>query len=180
MSSDAPLDLSSLIQGARNGQMDAQDTLIRHYQRRVAAFLFAMAGRAELVEDLTQTVFLKMILALPKLKEIDRFEAWLFRLARNVYLDHYRRERLRRFFVPFATEHEEVAPPPNPAATALREVTAALQSLPPNQRELLVLLQEREWSYEELAAMTGSTVSAVKSRLFRARTELRRLLPHET
>ncbi|PAW78437.1 MAG: hypothetical protein B9S32_07895 [Verrucomicrobia bacterium Tous-C9LFEB] len=180
MSSEAAGDLSSLIQGAKQGDMDAQDGLIRQYQKRIAAFLYAMSGRSELVEDLAQTVFIKMVLALPKLKEADRFESWLFRLARNVYLDHYRRERLRRFFVPFLEEHEQVSTPVAPGSERLEGLAVALQELPPNQRELLVLLQEREWSYEELAVMTNSTVGAVKSRLFRARTELKRLLPYET
>lgn len=160
--------------------MDAQDGLIRLYQKRIAAFLYAMAGRPELVEDLAQTVFIKAMLALPKLKEVDRFESWLFRLARNAYLDHYRRERLRQFFIPVTELHEEVAAAPvSRISSRLEDLTHALQALPPNQRELLILLQEREWSYEELAAMTGSTVGAVKSRLFRARTELKRLLPNE-
>lgn len=180
MSSDAAVDLPLLIQRAQQGNMDAQDTLIRLYQKRIAAFVYAMSSRSELVEDLAQVVFLKVILALPKLKEIDRFEPWLFRLARNVYLDHYRRERLRNFFIPATELHDQVPAPVQRPSSRLEDLSCALQALPPNQRELLVLLQEREWSYEELASMTGSTVGAVKSRLFRARTELKRLLPNES
>lgn len=180
MNMEEVLDLPSLIERAQRGEMTAQDQLVRTYQGRIAAFLYAMSSRSDLVEDLAQAVFIKMLLALPKLKEIERFEAWLFRLARNTYLDHYRRERLRQFFIPATVLHEQVAAPVPYHSARLEELTIALQALPPNQRELMVLLQEKEWSYEELSAVTGSTVGAIKSRLFRAREQLKRLLPDES
>lgn len=180
MNIDTALDLPSLVSRAQRGEMEAQDRLVRTYQSRIAAFLYAMSGRSEAVEDLTQAVFIKMLLALPKLKEIERFEAWLFRMARNTYLDHYRRERLRQFFIPATALHEQIAAPETYHSPRLDRLTQALQVLPPNQRELLVLVQENDWSYEELAEMTRSTVGAVKSRLFRAREHLKQLLPDES
>lgn len=167
------------IERAQSGDLAAQDALIRDWQARVAGFVMALTGNSSMVEDLSQTVFLKVLLGLPGLRDPERFEAWLFRLARNVCRDHFRRERWRAIFVPFAAGHEEVLTAPPSAPTILEEFLAALQTLPPVQRELLVLKQERDWTYEELAAITGTTVSSVKSRLFRARAELKRILSHE-
>lgn len=164
---------------ARAGDMAAQDALIRAWQARVSGFVFALTGNSSAVEDLSQVIFLKMLLGLPNLRDPSRFEAWLFRLARNVCRDYFRRERWRAIFVPFAAGHEETASPPLAEPTMLEEFLAAVQTLSPAQRELMVLLQERDWSYEELAAITRTTVSSVKSRLFRARTELKRVLSHE-
>jgi RNA polymerase sigma-70 factor (ECF subfamily) len=178
-SNETPPDLSSLVAKAQQGDLSAQDSLIRTYQRRIAAFVYAMTGRSEAVEDVAQVIFLRMVLGLSRLRQIDRFESWLFRLARNATIEHFRRERWRRFFVPATEDHNEVAAPVTHPSARLENLKAALQKLPAAQRELLVLLQEQEWSYEELATMTGSSVSSVKSRLFRARSELKRLLPDE-
>lgn len=163
------------------GDLAAQDSLIREYQDRMAAFVLALTGKSAGVEDLTQIIFLKMLLKLPQLREVEKFEAWLFHLARNACRDHFRREKWRRFFVPFAPESgiEEVAAPIQAKGPDVEEFLAALQTLPPSQRELMVLLQEQEWSYSELAEITGSTISSVKSRLFRARTELKKILNNE-
>jgi len=178
MNPESPPDLLPLVERAQAGELSAQDTLIRLYQGRIAAFLLAFTGQPESIEDLAQTVFIKMTLKLRQLRETGRFEAWLFRLARHAALDHLRRERWRKYFVPFAREHEELPATAKPTADT-EAFLDALQKLPPAQRELLVLLQEQEWSYEELASITNTTVSSVKSRLFRARAELKTLLAHE-
>ena len=171
----SPPDLAALVLKARDGDLSAQDALIRAYQDRIAAFVFALTGHASLVEDLAQTIFLRVVLKLKRLREVDKFEPWLFRLARNACRDHFRREKWRRLFQPFAVEHEEL-PAPAPPSADLENFLHALPKLPPAQRELLVLLQENEWSYAELASITGTTESSVKSKLFRARQELKKLL----
>jgi len=178
MSPEIPTDLPALIARAQSGDLAAQDALIRRYQQPVAAFVFALTGDAGAIADLAQDIFLKMLLKLRQLREPGRFEAWLFRLARNACRDHFRRERWRRLFTPFAIAHEEL-PAPAPPQADMEALLSALQTLPRAQRELLVLLRERDWSYAELASITGSSVSSVKSRLFRARVELKHLLGHE-
>jgi RNA polymerase sigma-70 factor (ECF subfamily) len=134
-----------------------------------------MIGNDATVEDLCQTAFMRMVSGLAALKSPESFESWLMRLARNVCVDHLRRERLRRLFVPFSREHEQVAEQPaTPEEARLASLRRAVLGLPVRQRELVALLQEQELSYEELARITRSTVSSVKSRLFRAREELKR------
>ncbi len=172
-----PPELPALLAQARSGDLSAQDALIRLYQQRIAAFILALTSDIDSVPDLAQSVFLKMTLRLPQLHDSSRFEAWLFRIARNVCRDHFRREKWRSLFTPFSSPHEEL-PAPSPSLPS-DSLLNALQSLPPAQRELITLLYEREWSYEELASITGSSLSSVKSRLFRARTELKRLLHNE-
>lgn len=179
-----PPELHALIARAQAGDLSAQDGLVRAYQSRVAGFIAALAGDSSAVEDIAQMTFVKALLGIKKLREPGRFEAWLFRLARNACYDHFRKERWRKIFVPFLASHGEAAEEPRqdfagPEPERLAAIWAALQKLPPAQRELLVLLQERDWTYEELAEITGSTASSVKSRLFRARAELKQLLPHD-
>jgi len=120
---------------------------------------------------------------LHQLKDPQRFEVWLFRLARNACLNHVRAEKWRRRFTPFTDRHEqEVAAEPEPGndnELRLAWLERAIRTLPAPDRELLALLQDDRLSYEDLARITGATVSAVKSRLFRAREQLKQKVPNE-
>ena len=100
----------------------------------------------------------------------------MFRIARNVCMDHLRRLKWRRMFVPFTHEHENVFVEEDDRGDRVRAFEAALTQLPPDQREIIGLMRDRDWSYEELAEITHSSVSAVGTRLFRARARLRKLL----
>ncbi len=163
---------------ARAGDEAALEELIRAYQERVARFVISRTSELEQCEDLCQTVFIKMVLALPRLKSPETFEPWLFRIARNVCNDHLRRQRWRRrLFVPFEAQHEAVAAavplPQRDGGTAVREAMARLL---PEQRRLIELSIDEPRSYQELAAVVNLSIPSVKSRLFRARTRLRQLL----
>jgi len=164
------------IEASRGGDRRALEEVIRHYQDRVAGFIISIVGRESDYEDLCQTAFVKMAFALPKLRSPEIFEPWLFRIARNVCIDHLRRLRWRRIFVPFTREHEQVSVEEPEEGSRVSAFEAALLQLPAEQRELIGLLRERDCSYEELAEITSSSVSAVGTRLFRARARLRELL----
>ncbi len=147
--------------------------LIVAYQHRVAGFVYAITGRSDSVEDLAQMVFVKMARAIDRLKAPEQFESWLFRLARNTCIDHLRRQKLRRIFIPFAAEHENVPEPPGAVdAEELDALRHALSQLRPRDRALLALVQEGR-SHAEIAATFKTSVAAVKARLHRAREQLR-------
>ena len=162
---------------ARNGDERALEELIRSYQGRIARFVIAETGEHHDYEDLCQTIFVKMALALPRLKQPATFEAWLFRIARNVCIDHLRHRRWwQRMFVAYDAEHEAV--PAEPAAADERDaqLERAIARLPEAERELIDLARERRRSHRELARLTNLSVGALKSRLFRARTRLRQMI----
>ena len=166
-------DLAALIRRAQDGSDAAMERLIARFQDRIAGFVYSLIGRDDSIEDLCHDIFIKMISGLSGLKNPDAFEAWLFRIARNVAMDSLRRKRLWRMFVPFEPKHEQIAEAPRSGDSKIEEFRAALDGMPPNQKELILLLAENDWTYEQLAEITKSSVSAVKSRLFRAREYLR-------
>jgi RNA polymerase sigma-70 factor (ECF subfamily) len=172
-------ELDELVRQARDKNEAAMESLIRRYQDRIAGFVFSLIGREDAVEDLCHEAFIKMITGLPRLKETGSFEPWLFQITRNVCFDYLRRLRFRRLFVPLGPEHDSAAPQPGP-----QELTSSfgkvMAELPARQRELILLLAERDFTYEELAKITSSSISAVKSRLFRARDYLKRRLGDES
>ncbi|MGA3006773.1 MAG: RNA polymerase sigma factor [Opitutaceae bacterium] len=171
--------MADLVREAQRGREAAQRALMARYQQRMAGFAYAITGRSDSVEDLTQVIFIKMFRALDRLDDPERFEAWLFRLARNSCIDHLRREKWRRFFTPFETEHENIAETNAPVDSAeLDALRHALQKLKPKDRALIALAQEGR-SQTEMAAITHSTVSAIKARLHRAREQLRQIYEHD-
>ena len=165
------------IHAGCGGDRRALEALIRNYQNRVAKFVMSATGDAAHCEDLCQTIFVKMVIALPRLRERERFEPWLFKIALNVCRDHLRwRRGWRRLFVAGESTHETVAAPEPPVEASGQNIEQALAQLPEQQRKLLQLQLESKASYEDLARLSKSSVSAVKSRLFRARENLREFL----
>lgn len=172
--------LADLVREAQRGDEAAQRALIGRYQQRMAGFAYAITGRSDAVEDLTQVIFIKMFRALDRLDDPERFEAWLFRLARNCCIDHLRRERWRRFLTPIETEHETIAETNTSVDSAkLDALRHALEQLKPKDRVLIALAQEGR-SQAEMAAITRTTVSAIKARLHRAREQLRQIYEHDS
>lgn len=172
-------ELTELVRRAQLGQESAQRALILAYQRRVAGFIYTITGRSDSIEDIAQTVFIKMIRYLPKLDHAAQFEAWLFRMAKNSCIDHLRRQRWQRFLSPLEDEkHAEI--PETPTSVDSEELDAlkhALAQLKPKDRALLALAQEG-YSQNEMAETVGISVVALKARLHRAREQLRQHYEH--
>jgi RNA polymerase sigma-70 factor (ECF subfamily) len=165
--------LGERVRRAQRGDEAALRELIVSYQHRIAGFTYAITGRSDSVEDIVQMVFVKMARAIERLKAPEQFESWLFRLARNTCIDYLRRQRLRKMFVPFAPEHENVAEPEGAVdAEELDALRHALAQLRPKDRALIALVQEGR-SHAEIADTLRTSVAAVKARLHRAREQLR-------
>jgi RNA polymerase sigma-70 factor (ECF subfamily) len=168
-----PNALADLVRRAQKGDENAQRELIVAYQHRIAGFVYAMTGRSDYVEDLAQQIFIKMVRAIDGLQAPSQFESWLFRLARNTCIDQLRRQKLRRIFLPFGEEHENIPEPSGAVSTEeLDALRHALAQLRPQDRALLALVQEGR-SHAEIAEVLDTSVAAVKARLHRAREHLR-------
>src|SRR5229473_906314 len=170
---------SDLVNRARRGDDAALEQLIGKYQRRVAGMVVSLIGDDADWPDLCQQIFVKMVHGLPRLKAIEVFEPWLFRIVRNACYDHLRRRRSQqRFLVPWDPRHDAIAieAPPHDRESASVALTRAIAQLPADQRELITLMRDRQWSYESLARLTGDSLAAIKTRLFRARQRLRHLM----
>lgn len=165
--------LGSLVSCAQAGSEGALEELIFRYKDRIVRFVRVRLHSADSAEDICHSVLLSVITGLPNLKEPECFESWLFRIARNTCSESLRRARLRRMFVPFEPKHEQLALVSSDVDEKVAEFKTAVAKMPRSQKELILLLLDNDLSYEQLAAITGSTVSAVKSRLFRAREFLR-------
>lgn len=179
-----PKPLERLMEQFLDGDPRAFDEIFRRVAPRVVGLLRAMSGDSRLAEDLAQTTFLKVHRARESYQRGAPLEPWIFAIARRTFIDH-RRRVIRspvRLSDDGALPEQLPEPPEGPQgferltdeqAHALR---TRLQSLPEAQREALVLLKIQGLSTAEAAAITGSTVGAIKLRAHRAYESLRKAM----
>jgi RNA polymerase sigma-70 factor (ECF subfamily) len=173
-------DDAQLIERWRRGDRSAFEAIVRRWQQPVARFLARFVGRRELVADLCQEVFLRVYNAGPRYRESGAFSTWLHRIALNVARDAARRNR--RAFVPLAEDAVADSQAAADAACQQHEliqiVADAVAALPEPQRLVLVLHHYERLNFEEIARLTGTPASTLKSRFAAALERLRlRLQP---
>jgi RNA polymerase sigma-70 factor (ECF subfamily) len=150
----------------------ALDLFERHHLA-VVRFLRATRLPAPDAEDLAQEVFLRVLRALPAYEERGMERAWVFRIARNVCLDHIRARNRAPTAVP-VDDRPWLATPPRQAARAA--IDEALGRLGEEERQAFLLREVAGLGYAEIADATGTTKDAVRSRIHRARLALRQTL----
>lgn len=156
-----------LILKAQQGDVDAYNVLVSRWDKRVFAYLVRSVGDREDALDLAQDTFLKAYRGLAKLADVERFPQWLFRIAHNEAISMHRRSR------PVGGEDElEAAASRSPelrtraAAETTVMVEQALRNLPEDQREAVELKVYQGFKFHEIAEITGSPLSTVKSRVY--------------
>jgi RNA polymerase sigma-70 factor (ECF subfamily) len=149
------------------------EMLFRLYHDRVFRYLYRTAGEVDTAHDLTQDVFLRVSrAAVPEASEPE-LAAWLFRIARNIFLDH--RRRLARRPQESLSESHGVSGRSASQETAAA-VSQALATLPDIDRDVFLLREMAGLGYDEIARTCDLTPDAVRSRIHRARLALRRQL----
>jgi RNA polymerase sigma-70 factor (ECF subfamily) len=150
-----------------------EEIFARHH-RDVFRYLLHMTGRREVADDLQQEVFLRVVRTLADGAQVGHERGWVFSIARNLVVDH-RRESARAL-----SPTEVVREPARPATQALAfGLEQALAALPESDRDVFLMKEVAGLRYDEIASACGCTVEAVRNRLFRTRSALRRLLTLE-
>lgn len=163
----------------KNGVISAGAMLYERHKQPVHAFCLRMTGDPVSAQDAAQETFLKMLSKIHTVEEGITLRSWLFTTARNEVLMVFRRRRS----VPMdpLDEAEMVIDPGTPLGIAEGVQTsaiieAAVARLRPLYREAFLLREHEGLSYDEIAGVTGATLSAVKSRIFKARLALQTIL----
>lgn len=169
------------------GDAGAFDKLYARHRGGLYRFILRQCHDAARAEEIFQDVWMKLIGARERYQPEAKFRTWLFTIAHNALMDHFRRQSTGD--APSVdTDGEESVVAQLPAArtseplvlAASREagnaLVAALDRLPPEQREVFLLYQEGEMTVEEIAAATGAGFEATKSRLRYAVAKLREML----
>ncbi len=175
-----------LMRLVAEGDTTAFEKLVERHQALVAGTVARMLSSNSDVEDIAQQVFVRVWKSAGRYVARAKFTTWLLKITRNLVFNEMRRAK-RHPRVPAQIEPESEEMPLKDEATATPDATllqAELQSaietaialLPETQRMALVLRRYEELSYEEISDVLDLSVPAVKSLLFRARTELRERL----
>lgn len=176
-----------LVNAFKAGDQKAFEELVRRYQRQVANIVYLTLGSREEVQDIAQEVFIRVHRSIDKFEFDASFFSWIYRITVNLCIDELRRRRIKRalsldFLTEGTLEKEKKSKEQLLASDEIlndekREVIlTALQKISQEHRQVIILREYEDLSYAEIAAFLGISVQAVKSRIFRAREELRALL----
>jgi len=179
-----PTFLVSWIKKAKKGDLESYQKIYDAFARKVLNFIYRMVSSVEEAEDLTQETFIAVYKKLGSLKDNDKFEPWLFRIARNFVYQRYRARSPAS--VPIDALDEEGKPVtqlidqrknPDEAYQAgeLEDVVQKeIDNLPEKYREVFVLSAIQHLSYQEIADITDRSLPSIKTDIHRARLEIRR------
>lgn len=182
-------DEQRLIAECLRGRSAAYGELIRPYQDRLFNTVYRLVGNAEDAQDVVQEAFIHAYQSLGQFKGDARFYTWIYRIAINAAISHRRRRRVVLSIHRSPTGREDHEPPDrseyNRPGHALeqaeqeRRVQEALDRLSPEHRAVLVLRDMEGEPYETIAQIVGVPIGTVRSRLHRARFELREIWQRE-
>ncbi len=172
---------------AKAGDRGAMHELYERNRSRIYSLAYRYAGNVADAEDILQDTFIKAFQSLQKcqLDENSYFATWLYRIAVNCALDHFRRRRRREDTVELsertaaAMEAENAATPESEyqRSEIRRQVRLGLERLSERKRMVVVLRHYQQLKIGEIAATMGCSVGSVKKQLFRALAQLKKELP---
>jgi len=169
----------ALLGDAARGDLDAFGTLYRRHQQRVFRFARAMTGSNETAEDITQEVFVVLLTDAGRFDPARAaFTTYVYGIVRNMSRHRVRRERQSLSVDELMRDGRDIDVDEDPSkllegAELAGAVRRALLALPSRYRELIVLCDLHDLSYEDAAAVVGASVGAVRSRLHKGRQLLR-------
>jgi RNA polymerase sigma-70 factor, ECF subfamily len=181
---------ASLIRSVLRGDLDAFAALVKRHESAIVNYIYWIVLNEQDAMDVSQEVFLKVYLSLDKYNPEFKFSTWLYAIAKNAAIDFLRRSNSGWMVeLDAQTEEQSRSEPIQLADTKAvsaeevlfqkelgKKVEAALNGLPLQYREVLVLRHLEDLSYEEISRLLKLPLGTVKNRLFRARDFLKERL----
>lgn len=177
-----------LVEQLQRGDESAFRKLVDEYEAMVYNTAVGIVQNEEDADDVTQEVFIQVYQSISSFKGESKLSTWLYRIAITKALDHEKRKRRKKRFAflesLFGNAKEEMIHPPDFQHPGIvlenkekaGELFSALKQIPDNQRIAFTLHKLEGLSYQEIAAVMETTLSAVESLMGRAKTNLRKIL----
>jgi RNA polymerase sigma-70 factor, ECF subfamily len=178
----AETETAKIARGFRERDMELLADLVERYQHRLVRYLLYLTGRREYAEDLAQETWIRVLQRGSQYNGRQRFDPWLFAIARNLAIDYLRIKRKAVEAASLPNDPDAVlllsSSGPSPFEAAARSEDAMrlagrLQILPPLYREALLLRFQEDLSLAEMAQVLGAPTTTVTSRIYRGLAALR-------
>lgn len=167
----------SLIKRFIDGEEAVFSELVKRHKEKVRNIIYVTLSNSNQVDDIAQEVFITVYRHLKNFRFESQFTTWLYRITINKCKDELRKKNVRRIFLSLKDEEEEpVFESINEDTDIKHIVRNAISTLPDKLRIPLVLKDLEGFSYQEIAETTNCEIGTVKSRIFRARESLKKIL----
>ena len=175
---------NKLIDEAKVGNFEAFGDLVTLYEKKIYNYCLRMTNRREDAEDLTQEVFVRVYKGLKGFQGNSQFSTWIFRIAHNICIDHYRKSKFTTVSLNQPKNEEDQremdlpSEDPTPEEEALRKeqqefLLKCIGELRLEYKTVIILRDIQHHSYEEIAEILDVPLGTVKSHISRARSALR-------
>ena len=166
-----------LMMKVKDGDLDRLGLLFERYKRPLYGFFYGLVREQNLSEDLVQNTFLRILKYRHLFRGDGDFRAWMFHIARNVNHDNYRKNRLN-LKDDLEKWQDRLSHGENRSTEIQHEeehqmLSMAMERLPEDKREILLLSKYQEKKYQEIGEILGCSEGAVKVKVFRALQELK-------
>lgn len=165
-----------VMEAVKNGDLHQVSILFERYHKRIFNFLARMTLDRDTAEDLTQNVFLRIIKYRSSYREGNRFQSWIYQVARNVFSDQYQSLKNKGGYqvdVNHISDHVPDMDESMQKDEQEQQLHRSLNRLPDEQRELLILTRFQQMKYEDVATIMDTSVANIKVRVHRAIQKLR-------
>lgn len=167
----------SLIKRFIDGEEEIFDELVRRHKEKVRNIVYLTLNDRDAVDDIAQDVFITVYRSLKNFRFESQFTTWLYRVTVNKCKDHLRRKSIRKIILPFKDAQEDPGYEMSPESSDTKEIVRqAIAKLPDKMRIPLLLKDIEGFSYQEIAETMQCEIGTVKSRIFRAREGLKKIL----
>jgi RNA polymerase sigma factor (sigma-70 family) len=178
---------NELVDKFVSGDVNSLEQLINRYRKQVYTYIFLLVKNQHLAEDVFQDTFIKVIKSLDdgKYRDNGKFLAWVLRIAHNLVIDHYRKEKQlnassREDFGQDILNSRKYAVKPEEDSMIDRQIRKDIRelvdSLPIEQKEVLILRQYCELSFKEIAEHTNVSINTALGRMRYALINMRRMV----
>lgn len=177
---------SLLIQDYINGDERALETLIHRHNQRLSSFIYSKVNDREITEDIFQDTFIKVIRTLKKgrYNEEGKFLPWVMRIAHNLIIDHFRKNRRMPLFEGSSTfnifsviSDEKLNIEKQLIKNQIEEdLVLLIDELPVDQRDVLVMRIYKDMSFKEISENTGVSINTALGRMRYALINLRKII----
>jgi len=184
-------DKQDLIARCQEGDRQAFDELVARYQRYVFNIIYQHLGPTDQLEDIAQEVFLRIFKFIGSFRREASLESWIYKVTLNYIRSHLRKQSLQRRMLIQERANDDDGPEllerlpatrhADPAETIVpqqiaEQIRKAVYSLKPIYRDVLIMRELQEMSYQEIADILGISIGTVKSRISRARELVREMI----